>query len=118
MNRRSFLKYGALSAAVLAVGSASYTFSVRKKGLAANLDSLYDPRFNEAAREIDARTILAELRAKGVIDEDGEIITSVVGELAQTDEAIAYKGRYYTETELELYSLAYLSRESDVPLPS
>jgi len=60
--------------------------------------------------------ILARLRVKGVIDENGIINTLVVKKLARTDQAIEYYGRYYSKTELELYSLAFLMREKDILL--
>ena len=117
MNRRAFLKYGALSGTVIGIGAAGYAFGFRNRGLAANLRSLSDPFFEEAAQGIDANAVLVTLRAKGVISEDGEIVASVVNELAKSDESIVYRGRYYTRTELDLYSLAWLSSQPEVSVP-
>jgi len=109
LNRRSLIKYAGVSALAAAAVSGGYFFLFRKTGLAANLSPLFDAEFKDAAEDMEPLMLFEELRAKGVIDEHGEINTSTVVELAKTDESIVYKGRYYTQTELDLYSLAYLS---------
>jgi len=110
VNRRSLIKYVGVSAITAAAVSGGFYFVLRKNGLAANLSPLFDPIFKDAAEDMDPLTVLEALRVSGVIDEHGEIDTSMVVELAKTDKSIAYKGRYYTQTELDLYSLAHLSQ--------
>ena len=116
MNRRSFLTYIGLSAIPIAIGG--YVFLYQKSGneLAVNLEQLFDPLFKDAAENLEPGVILAKLRVKGVINENGKINTLVVKKLAKTDQAIEYQGRYYSRTELELYSLAFLMHEKDVLL--
>ena len=116
VNRRSLLKYAGISVAAIAVGAGGYVLPFGRRGLAGNLSPLFDPLFSEAAADVDPGIILKRLIAKGVIDENDEIDTSAVNELARTDQSTEYKGRFFTQTELELYSLAYLSRETDLSL--
>ena len=113
MDRRTFLKYSGISAVVLAAGIGGYLSYLRadERKLAERLAPLLRPRFKEAAASRESSTMIAELMAKGVIDENDELHSSVVQDLARTDEVVRYNGRYYTQTEIELYSLAYLLGE-------
>lgn len=118
MNRRAFLKLAGASAAVTAVAAAGYlsffTYKASRTNLTASLAAVFDASFKDAAQTKDPGVILAELRKKGVIEKGGAINTSVIAELAKTEEAIAFNGRYYSQTEMDLYSLAYQSQVEDV----
>ena len=116
MNRRSFLTYIGLSAIPVAIGGYVLLYSKSESRLGVNLALLFDPLFKDAAKNIEPGAVLASLRLKGVINENGTINTLVVKKLAKTDQAIEYHGRYYSKTELELYSFAFLMREKDVLL--
>ena len=110
MDRRSFLKYSGISAIVIAAGIGGYLSYLREseRKLAESLEPLFDPLFKDTAADQEPGVFISILLAKGVIDEDDELNSSVLQALAKTDEATGYNGRYYTKTELELYSLAYL----------
>jgi len=116
MNRRSFLTYIGLSVIPVAIGGSVFLYQQSESGLAVNLEQLFDPLFKDAAENMEPGVIFARLRVKGVINENGIINTSVVKKLAKTDQAIEYQGRYYSQTELELYGLAFLIHEKDVLL--
>ena len=114
MSRRKFLIYAGFSAIIIAAGIKGYTsfFGSIDRELAKSLDPLFDSKFKKAAESIGSDVVNA-LRAKGVINRVGKINTSIVTKLARTDRVIVYKGRYYTQTELELYGLAYLVHKRD-----
>ena len=118
MNRRSFLKYSTASVVSFSAGVAGYHFLFGRKEsrLALNLKPLFDPSFKEMAENMEPCMIFSELRNKDVIQSNGDLNTSAVHKLARTDQTTAYKGTYYTQTELELYSLAYLIRETNIVL--
>ena len=69
---------------------------------------LFDPIFEEAARNMEPGEILSSLSAKGVVGEDGELNASAVRGLAKTDQAVVYQGHYCSHTEMELHRLAYM----------
>ena len=62
--------------------------------------------------EKDVGTLLSELRRKKVITENGAFDQSVVEKLAKTDQIVGFDGYFYTQTELEVYPLAFLLREN------
>ncbi len=110
MKRRVFLISSGLSAIAIAVGIRGYNCLFRKveSRLATQVKSLFDPMFRQAAKTMEPGNIFTTLRGKGVILENGVLDPSVVTQLAKTDQIIMYEGRYYTQTELELYCLAYV----------
>jgi len=114
MSRRSFLIYSGLSVILIAAGIKGYTsfFGSIDRKLAKNLAPLFDSKFKKASDNIGP-DIITGLRAKGVINRAGKINTSIVTKLARTDRVLVYKGRYYTQTELDLYGLAYLIHKRD-----
>ena len=113
MNRRNFLALSGASVVALALGIGAYThFKTAESPLATDLKPFFNMSFKEAAQKADAGNLFANLRAKGVIDEHGKINISVLDSLAKTDNAIPYQGLYYSQTELELYSFAYLMHEN------
>jgi len=110
MTRRNFLKYLGLLTVAIAIGVGGYVsyFQIIKNKLAVHLQSLFDISFKDIAENIKPRRLLSTLRNKGVIGKNSELNISVIRKLAKTDQVIEYKDRYYTQTEIELYSLAYL----------
>lgn len=76
--------------------------------LSEQLAELADPLFREysAGRSVDA--LYSELAHKGVISTHHGINHKKVISLARHEPLVIYKDFYYTQTELELYALAYL----------
>lgn len=116
MNRRSFLSWLGLTVISVAVGMKSYDhyFHEKESKLATNLKPLFDPSFKEAAEIMEASIIFAKLKNKGVILENSSVSASTVIKLAKTEQILEYNGRYYSQTELELYSIAYLIHEREI----
>jgi hypothetical protein len=116
MNRRSFLVYAAFSA--IAVGAGGYIFytMIRELQWFKKTRSLYHVTFKDIAYDTDLDSIYAILTDKGVIDENNNLNIQVVIALAKTDPVIGYNGRYYTQTELELYSFSYLIHKKYEPI--
>jgi len=116
MTRRSFLIYSGVTAIIIAAGLKGYTSFFRSidPKLVISLEPLFDPKFEKAA---DKRVlgVIKRLRAKGVIDEEGKINAPIVTKLAKTDRLIVVEGQYYTQTELEIYGLAYLIHNGGDP---
>lgn len=75
------------------------------------LAELADPLFRDysAGRSVDA--LHSEMAHKGVISTHHGINHKKVINLARHEPLIIYKGFYYTQTELELYALAYLHKD-------
>ncbi|MEX2475618.1 hypothetical protein [Marinobacter sp.] len=78
------------------------------------LVELSDPFFSDysAGRSLDA--LHMALLYKGVISTHHGINRKQVICLARHEPLIIYKGFYYTQTELELYALAYLHKDRRV----
>lgn len=76
--------------------------------LGQQLAELANPLFHEysATRSVDA--LHSEMVYKGVISPHHGIDHARVVSLARHDPLVVYQGFYYTQTELELYALAYL----------
>lgn len=79
-----------------------------KTPLSDQLAELADPLFRNysAGRSVDA--LLSEMAHKGVISPHQGLNHKRVSNLARLEPLIIYKGFYYTQTELDLYALAYL----------
>jgi len=114
MNRRRFLCWltGSIAAGA---GVAILAKRVGWRRSTANAGSdwrvaLYDPEFAGyaagAGRSIG--TLSRALVDKGVLSEDGALDVAAVGRLARDDAIVVYENFSYTETELQLYGLAYL----------
>lgn len=76
--------------------------------LAANLGHLADSHYSDLAVAYDTDELYQALLAKEVVSETGEYYPEKVAQLAKGDRHTVYNGFYHTDTELELYSLAYL----------
>lgn len=112
MDRRAFLTAAGTLLLVTSLGGAALLLrrppAWQRLGLPAELGGLAEPAFAEAAAGFELEPLAAELRRRGVLDEDGldhEALALAVAE----DELVLYRGYHYAETELELYALAYLA---------
>lgn len=81
----------------------------KPEGLASELAHLADPHFDQYVIENNGDDLYQTLLYKGVVSDTGELFQDSVAAAAPLDALVEYKGFYYTETELELYGLAYVS---------
>ena len=120
MNRRDFLT--ALTLFSVAVIAAARGFGFLgfggKKTLTKELKPLFDPSFEALASKREAATLLAALKEKKVISSNGSLNPSVVADLAKTDELHDFRNLVYTQTELQLYTLAFLVGAEEQRVPS
>ena len=77
-----------------------------------SLEDLYDPEFYLAAQNQNTNSLSDSLKAKGILDQQGRLDHNVVLKLAKTDPVIVYKKRYYSQSELDVYRLAYIKGEN------
>lgn len=115
MNRRTFLTgFGGL---LTLVGFGGYLLPVQgtektgvtvTKKLRRELSELADPRFQDYASTLDLETLTDALATKGVISPEYGVDYERLRALATQEQLVVYHGFYYTPSELELYSLAYL----------
>lgn len=126
MNRRTFLAGLTVTIVAIAVGSkrlytvieedkvVKYTalnffgFETIDKDTVSALEPLFDPSFETRAAEVSMDDILLKLKEAGIITIDGQLNQSQIENLAKTDQIIPYNGKYYTSSELDVYTLAYL----------
>lgn len=76
--------------------------------LTGNLGHLADSHYSELAVTYETGELYEKLLAKEVVSKTGEYYPEKVAQLAKSDRHTVYSGFYHTDTELELYSLAYL----------
>lgn len=76
--------------------------------LQASIAHLGSSHFAEYAVREDALSLYQVLLQKGVVTDTGEYIEASVAAIAPTDDTLQYREFYYTQTEMELYSLALL----------
>jgi len=79
-----------------------------------NLERLFDISFKGMAEGVELLPLLTTLKDKNVIDAHDEINISRVKELALGDGMIQYNGWYYSQTEFELYGLAYMAHGTEI----
>ncbi|BES70180.1 hypothetical protein RE428_11980 [Marinobacter nanhaiticus D15-8W] len=115
MNRRAFLT--GLGGLLALVGFSGYLLPVQgsektgitvTKKLRRELAELSDPRFQDYASTLDLETLTDALASKGVVSPEYGVDYERLRALATQEPLIVYHGFYYTPSELELYSLAYL----------
>ena len=113
MDRRTFL-IGLGISSIAAIGAIGGISLLRpgKESLCDTLKPLFDPTFEKITAGKDTNTLLAELKRKKVITETGVFDQSVIEKLAETDQMIGFDGYFYTQTELEVYPLAFLLGEN------
>ena len=80
--------------------------------LDAQLGQLEDPHFRDYSVGRSINALHSELARKGVISTHLGINHKKMISLARHEPLIIYKGFYYTQTELELYALAYLHKSA------
>lgn len=80
--------------------------------LSAQLAALADPHFREYSAGWSVYALHSEMAHKGVTSIHHGINLKKVINLARHEPLIIYKGFYYTQTELELYALAYLHKSA------
>ncbi|MEX0606362.1 MAG: hypothetical protein WD623_17300 [Marinobacter sp.] len=83
----------------------------RSTSLTDQLAELADPIFRDYSEGRSVETLQAEMMYKGVISTRHGINHQKVNSLARHEPLIRYKGFYYTQTEIELYALAYLYKD-------
>ncbi|WP_166263484.1 hypothetical protein [Marinobacter caseinilyticus] len=76
--------------------------------LSAQLAELADPQFSDYSAGWSLSALRSEMARKGVISTRHGINYEKLTELTRREPLMVYKGFYYTQTELELYALAYL----------
>ncbi|WP_417543698.1 hypothetical protein [Marinobacter sp.] len=81
--------------------------------LSDQLAELADPLFLEYSAGWSVDALHSEMAYKGVISTRHGINHKKMINLALHEPLIIYKGFYYTQTELELYALAYLLSSND-----
>jgi hypothetical protein len=108
MDRRTFLIGLGISSITAATLGGIWLLVPGKEGLCDTLKLLSDPSFENISAGKEAETLLAELRRKRVITESGLFDPSAIEKLAETDPLVSFDGYFYTQTELEVYSLAFL----------
>lgn len=109
MNRRSFLTSVAGVGLSIFAGLHVYRllFPHGYFLLAMELRRYYDPAFLLSPILHDPDKLIVSLARKGIITESGKIDPDAIRRNAEFDRQIAFSGFYYTESEYELYSLAY-----------
>lgn len=75
------------------------------------LAALADPFFHEYAAGKSVDALFSELAQRSVISTQHGINHEKIASMARHEPLGGYKGFSYTQTELDLYALAYLSRE-------
>lgn len=73
------------------------------------LAELRDPRFGECSFAYDRAELVASLVAKGVVSWEKGVDLERLAALAEQEPLVHYRDFYYTQTELDLYSLALLA---------
>ncbi|WP_148863806.1 hypothetical protein [Marinobacter fonticola] len=116
MDRRQLLKGLCGLLAVAGLGgyalpgiSAVRSGPVLSDKLRHQLAELADPRFGEYARTLELETLADALAAKGIISPEYGVDYERLRLVANQETMTVYLGFYYTPTELQLYSLAYLA---------
>lgn len=116
MNRRALIVGSVVSVVALSLGIGTILHypGNKQSRLAENLQPIFDASFKNALPGKEGGSLLSVLIAKDIIGENGEVRPLVLEELAKTDQAIKFKGKYYSQTEMELYRLAYIVHEEDI----
>lgn len=123
MNRRLFVsQLGSLSAFVSMSGLLGLTGCSKDsrpsggptaipEALQGEIAHLADMHFEDFAKREDENALYQNLLEKGILTDTGEYSEEAVAAIASIDATLEYRGFYYTQTEMELYSLAFLLTE-------
>jgi hypothetical protein len=110
MNRRSFLKFTSIGAALLGGGvllSESFTKSISDvsfQNLPANIQALYSQEYMNALPDLSLEDLIVRLREKGIYRQ-GEFNISQIQSNSNKDSILKFNDFYYTQSELFLYSI-------------
>ena len=114
MRRRTFVLGSIVSIVAFAGGTALF----KNKTTAAShqslmqiddaLKALFDPEFQSAAQASDATELAMSLQIKGIFDTQGRVDHNLILQLAKTESIVPYKNRFYSQSEFDLYRLAYI----------
>ena len=114
MGRRSFLVLLGLSIVAAIAGgieffsNKNFFFKLRRSDeLLVALNLVFDASFGDRAKNHDVESLFANLNASGAINKDGNIDLARIRTLALTDQITPYNGKFYTQTELDIYTLSY-----------
>ncbi|WP_166253465.1 hypothetical protein [Marinobacter salicampi] len=83
-----------------------------KTPLDKQLAELADPFFHDYATGKSVDTLFSEMARTGVISTQHGINHDKLASMARYEPLRRYKGFYYTQTELDLYALAYLDTDT------
>ena len=116
MKRRAFITGSIIVFSAFAGGAAVFILKKERTTqlsqpllLADALKALYSPEFQLAAQNQNVKKLSESLEAKGVLDRQGRVHHNVVLKLAKTDPIVVYNNRYYSQSEYDLYCLAYIN---------
>lgn len=113
-DRRSFiLQAGSMAAVAVLSGATALTGHALQApqipaAVVNELAEFAHPRFAQFATSTSPAALYASLSQKGVISAEGSLQREQLVALAQQENLIVYDSFYYTPSELELYSLAWL----------
>lgn len=106
--RRDFLRQTAAVTVTLVLGGCgSSAFEQVRSTLATALADLADEAFADLAATADLNALYTRLAERDVLSAEGDYRAEAVVAQAATDTIVAHGGRYYTETERDLYTFAY-----------
>lgn len=79
--------------------------------------TLYKPEFNDLSKNFDQKKLFAKLMQKHVINSKGVINDILVRTLQKGEEAIVHNNKFYSQSQVEVFSFAdYINRNSLVLL--
>jgi hypothetical protein len=81
--------------------------------LSEQLAELADPLFRDYSTGRSVNALHSVMVHKGVLSRDHGVNHQKLINLGRHDPLVIYKGFYYTQTELELYALAYLHQNQN-----
>ena len=124
MDRRTLIAGLSAAAAWLSLsGCARLVLTGRRHGnghmaalttpLSEQLAELADPLFRDYSTGRSVNALHSVMVQKGVLSPDRGVNHQKVINLTRHEPIVIYKGFYYTQTELELYALAYLHQDQN-----
>lgn len=117
MNRRDFFKLfsalpvAAMSSSLGLISIASLSgCAIRAEttpSLVMQLSEFRDPRFDPVSEDISINGLMQSLESKGVYERKNAVVyPEKIADLAKTDKIIVMFDEYFTQTEVELYTLS------------
>jgi len=111
VNRRDFIKsslYVALAGATVATTACSL-FENKEQRLKRLLSQVYQPSFAQYMQGQSYENLLGKLEGLGVIDQQGNILAEIVASLVEQSDLQVHENFYYSEVEMDIYTLAAFS---------